>query len=670
MKRDNTPWRPVEAASLQWDDAANPISTRFDDYYYSSADGIEESRYVFLQGNDLPRRWLQDRSNNFCIAETGFGSGLNFLLTWQAWRELPQPRPRLHYLSVEKFPLARDDIKRALAPWSTLAALADEFLAQYPGLVPGQHRLQLEGGALTLDLWWEDVTQALPDLASQGLPMVDAWYLDGFTPARNAAMWQPSVLHAVAQLSRTGATFSTFTAASEVRRELSQAGFTVDKAPGFGLKRECLRGTLTQPNIAPPAVAITPWDIPTIPPKPPTQALVIGGGLAGCHAAYALARRGIAVTLLEQGQLASAGSGNEQGILYTRLSRKHSALTDFALQSFCYASRLYRQMFQTGTLTEGRDGSLCGSFHQNDNSDEMAALAGVLDPVAELAQVLDIAAANARLGIEQNSAGYWFPSSGWLSPAAVCRALTSHPGVTVMENCGAIELCTSNPGWNAMRDGKILAQASCAVIATGTSVTHMSGLDWLPVQLIRGQTTQLPQSAPLRELRAALCHEGYIAPASAGQHCIGATFVLHDEDSALRDDEHTYNLSRLAAAVPALRETLANLDVSQLQGRVGYRCASPDYLPLAGRVPDRDAFLHNYAQLRKNARQVIDCKGEFKSGLYLSSGHGSRGLTSTPLAAEVLASQICGEPIPLSRELQRALAPARFLLRDLARNRI
>ena len=203
MKRDNTPWRPVEAASLRWDDAANPISTRFDDYYYSSTDGLEESRYVFLQGNDLPRRWLQERSNNFCIAETGFGSGLNFLLTWQAWRELPQPRPQLHYLSVEKFPLARDDIKRALAPWSTLAALADEFLAQYPGLVPGQHRLQLEGGALTLDLWWEDVTQALPDLASQGLPMVDAWYLDGFTPARNEAMWQPSVLHAVAQLSRT-----------------------------------------------------------------------------------------------------------------------------------------------------------------------------------------------------------------------------------------------------------------------------------------------------------------------------------------------------------------------------------------------------------------------------------------------------------------------------------
>ena len=670
MRRDNTPWRPVEAASLQWDNAANPVSTTFGDVYYSSDDGLEESRYVFLQGNDLPQRWLQTQASHFCIAETGFGTGLNFLLTWQLWRELPQPRPRLHYLSVEKFPLSIDDLKRALAPWTTLAPLADEFLAQYPGLVPGQHRLQFDGGALTLDLWWEDVTQALPDLASQGLPMVDAWYLDGFAPARNAVMWQPSVLRAVAQLSRPGATFSTFTAAGEVRRELREAGFAVDKAPGFGRKRECLRGILAEQAITPPPIDITPWDISKIKPAPLTHALVIGGGLAGCHAAYALARRGIAVTLLEQDQLASAGSGNNQGILYTRLSRKHAALTDFALQSFCYAGRLYRQMFQAGALTAGRDGALCGSFHQNDNSEELAALAGVLDPVAELAQVLDIAAANERLGIEQNSAGYWFPSSGWLNPAAVCRALTSHPGVTIMENCGPIELRANNALWSAVADGQVIAQASCAVIATGASVTRMSDLDWLPVQLIRGQTTQLPQSAPSSELRAALCHEGYIAPASAGQHCIGATFVLHDNDSALRDDEHTYNLSRLAAAVPALRKPLASLDVSQLQGRVGYRCASPDYLPLAGRVPNKSAFLQNYAQLRKNARQVIDCKGEYMPGLYLSSGHGSRGLTSTPLAAELLASQICGDPPPLSRELQRALAPARFLLRDLARNRI
>jgi tRNA 5-methylaminomethyl-2-thiouridine biosynthesis bifunctional protein len=198
----------------------------------------------------------------------------------------------------------------------------------------------------------------------------------------------------------------------------------------------------------------------------------------------------------------------------------------------------------------------------------------------------------------------------------------------------------------------------------------MPALDWLPLQIIRGQTTQLPTTVPYNKLRAALCHEGYIAPARDGIHCIGATFNLQDQEQGLRAEDHRYNLISLARAVPAWRDALSHTDPADLKGRVGFRCASPDYLPMVGPVPDLPAFLRDFGPLRRNARLAITARGEYRPGLYLSTAHGSRGLTSTPLASELLASQICDEPPPLCREIIRALAPARFIIRDLRRNRI
>ena len=667
--KPNTPWQPAPAASVVWGEDGTPLSTDFDDVYYARENGLEESRYVFVEGNGLPLRWEGCRDEPFTIAETGFGTGLNFLLTWQAWRHLPQPRPRLHYLSIEKYPLTATDLARTAADWPELRPLSGQLLRQYPGLLPGQHRLLFEGGALTLDLWWDEVGDVLADLAGRQRPLVDAWYLDGFAPARNTAMWDTDVIQAVGRLSRARATFSTFTAAGQVRRDLEAAGFEVKKAPGFGRKRECLRGELTRPPAADASVSQTPWDLPAVAQTAPSSALVIGAGLAGCTVADALARRGITVTLLDQGGLAGAGSGNEQGILYTRLSHKHSPLTDFALQSFRFAGGFFQELFHNGALVEGCDGALCGSFNQHGDSEEMAALSKVLAGVPELARVVDAAEANRLTGIEQESGGYWLPASGWLRPGSVCRALVERAGITLREHCGPLALSTSDGQWRAMRGDQVLAEAECAFVATGTGSVSRAGLEWLPLQRIRGQTTQLPANSCLQVLRTAFCHQGYIAPAREGEHCIGATFDLGDTNDDLRVEDHRENLSRLAAAVPAWETMLDAINPDTLSGRVGFRCASPDYLPLVGPVPDRDAFLQDFANLRRNARQTIDKKGKYMPGLYLSTGHGSRGLTSTPLAAELLASAACGEPPPLDRILCRALAPARFLIRDLSRNR-
>jgi tRNA 5-methylaminomethyl-2-thiouridine biosynthesis bifunctional protein len=667
--KPNTPWRAVPAANIVWESDHTPRSVEFDDVYYSREDGLAETRHVFLEGNDLPRRWQQHAGHVFTIFETGFGTGLNFLATWQAWRELPGCKPRLHFLSVERFPLSLPDLERAVSCWPGLNDMGTQLAAQYPGLLPGQHRLLFDQGDVVLDLWWADIGEALQDIAGQKRQPIDAWYLDGFAPSRNLAMWTEDVLQAVAALSRPGATFATFTAAGAVRRTLGEAGFSVQKVSGFGRKRDCLRGTLSgsprPANPAPPA-----WDLPAVGLPIPAEALVIGAGLAGCSAAQSLARRGIPVTLIDRGELASGASANEQGVLYTRLSRKHSAITDFALQSFRFSSSFYRQLFHEGILHEGVDGQLCGCFQQQDDGAEMAAIADLFRDLPELARVVDIETANRLTGLEQGAAGYWLPGSGWLYPPGVCRALSRHDNITLLENRGRVELEPGPRGWVAKARGATLAEAPCAVIAAGNGSREFAGLDWLPLQAIRGQTSMLMASEQTRRLRSAFCHEGYIAPARSDRHCIGATFDLRDHTAEPRPADNEDNLARLAAAVPGWAEALAAVDPVSMPARVGFRCASPDYLPLAGRVPERDAFLRTFAGLRQNARRTIPREGRYMHGLYISAGHGSRGLTSAPLAAELLASMICDEPLPVDRDLHRALAPARFLIRDLARNRI
>ncbi len=670
MSRDNQPWAPVGGARLAWDEHGVPRSGTYDDVYYSREDGIAESRYVFLEGNDLPARFAGSAGEHLCVGETGFGTGLNFLLTWQAWEATPEPRRPLHYLSLEKHPLTRAELERALARWPELATYAGALSSAYPPPVPGTHRLLFAQGRVVLDLYFEEAGAALDDLASRGEPLVDAWYLDGFAPARNASMWQPELLARVGSLSRPRATFSTFTAVGRVRRDLESAGFTVHRRAGFGAKRECLQGQLRESEHTATTPQATPWDLPARRMSRPASALVVGAGLAGCATAAALAARGIPVTLLDQGACAGAASGNDQGVLFTRLSHRHSKLVDFALLSYLHAAARYRALFARGALLAGRDGELCGSFQQVADATELANLAAALRGAGELAEVVDAARAGALTGVAQDLSGIWLPASGWLHPPAVCAALIDHPLVTLREHCGTLDLSRHDGQWRATGASGVVASAPCAVITCGTLSTAFDASAGLPLRSIRGQTSHVPAAALPSGLRSALCHSGYIAPARAQHYCLGATFDVDDPDPAVRRADHELNLEALASALPGWREPLAALDPGALAGRVGFRAATPDYLPLVGPCPDRAAFITHYAALRRDARAVITEPGAYLPGLYINTGHGSRGLSSTPLAGELLASMICAEPLPLDRRLARALAPARFIIRDLSRNRI
>ncbi|MFT4875079.1 bifunctional tRNA (5-methylaminomethyl-2-thiouridine)(34)-methyltransferase MnmD/FAD-dependent 5-carboxymethylaminomethyl-2-thiouridine(34) oxidoreductase MnmC [Congregibacter sp.] len=668
--RARGPLRSMELAELEWTELGEPRSKRYGDCYFSAENGSAETQYVFLDGSDLEQRLGSHNESLFTIAELGFGTGLNFLMSWDCFNRSAAPNTRLHFWSVDRHPLSREALVRSLERWPQLRGLAEELINVYPPPLPGVHRRVLDHGRVTLDLVWAEAKDALTELSGLEQPLVDAWYLDGFAPRKNESMWASELYSHMISASKPGATFATYSAAGTVRRSMADAGFSIVKRPGFGKKRECLHGLLpTHPQSRLSLPHMTPWDLNANHKTVGRQsALIVGAGLAGAHVAAALARRGMPVTVFDQASVAGGGSGNPQGVLFTRLSHERSILGEFSLLAFLYARELYQTMFSAGTLTEGVDGALNGCVQTDTPRGDGATLATALRGLEAIAKTCNAKTVEKLLGVPNDSAGLWQPGSGWLSPPAVCKALLGQEGITIQDHCGELTVSQSAVGhWEIRNEsGAVLGAAPVLILATGPDSKAIPQTQDLPLRVVRGQTTQIP--APIDQpLLTSFCHRGYIAPAVNGQHCIGATFKPGDDSREIRIEEHCANLEALIQALPAWKDHLQALDPSVLQGRAELRCVSPDYLPLAGPLPDEARFKRLYSPLQWDASQLIAEHGAYKPGLFVSTAHGSRGLSYAAMSAELIAAQIFGEPIPLSRELQRALSPARFLIRGLVR---
>lgn len=223
------PENPNPDRGPAWRNGTVPVSRRYGDPYYSLQDGLAETRHVFLDGNDLRQRFAG--AKRFHIAELGFGTGLNFLTAWHAWREQAQPGAILNFTSFEIAPLSGEEMARALRPWGELAPLAALLLARWPS--PGP--VALPGAVLEVIIG--DARETLPVWGG----LADAWFLDGFAPARNPELWEPDVLRAVHAHTVPGGTAASYSAAGHVRRGLAAAGFRVTKSKGFGTKRHMTR---------------------------------------------------------------------------------------------------------------------------------------------------------------------------------------------------------------------------------------------------------------------------------------------------------------------------------------------------------------------------------------------------------------------------------------------
>lgn len=313
------PLTQTDAPALDWSRPDTPAASDFGDIYFSTDGGLDETRAVFLNGCGLPERWAGTAI--FTIAETGFGSGLNFLATWQMWLKTRGPGQRLHFVSIEKFPFDAEQLARALAAWPELAELSAQLIAAWPGRVKGFHRLEF--GSVSLTLIHDDVSTGLDAVPSL---KAHAWYLDGFSPSKNEAMWSEAVLAKIGTRCAAGARLATFTVAGHVRRGLTGAGFAVTKQAGFGRKRHRLEAVY--------------GGVETANETEIGKVLIIGAGIAGRSLARALKRRAIDFDIIDN-RAHPAASENPAALVKPRLDLQDRPEARFFLSSYLYALRAY-----------------------------------------------------------------------------------------------------------------------------------------------------------------------------------------------------------------------------------------------------------------------------------------------------------------------------------------
>ena len=650
-------------AQLDWDDQGRPYSRLFDDVYFSDKSGLDETRYVFIEQNRLAERFAAlPQGGRLVIGETGFGTGLNFLCAWQVFEQHAPAGARLHFVSVEKYPLSPADLQRALALWPELNVLADQLLAQYVAIHQGFQRLTLANGRVTLTLLIGDALEQLPQLDAQ----IDAWFLDGFAPAKNPDMWTAELFVELARLAAPGSTISTFTSTGWVRRLLNAAGFKMKRTPGIGHKWEILRGEfLGWPQEVPAPLPAKPWFARPAPLAGERRALVIGAGLAGCASAASLAARGWQVTVLERhADIAPEASGNPQGVLYLKLSAHGTALSQMIVSGFGYTRR------QLEHLQRGTDWDDCGVLQLAFNAKEGERQAQLAEAFpADLLHLVDQPQAQALAGVGLAHGGLFYPEGGWVHPPALCQWQATHPDIQLLTHHDAVQLRKVDGQWQAWDGERLLGSAVVVVLAGAAEIQRFPESAGLPLKRIRGQITRLMQTPQSQALSTVVCAEGYVAPARLGEHTLGASFDFKSDDLTPTTAEHLGNLAMLEEISEDLvsRLRIAELAPESLQGRAAFRCTSPDYLPIVGPLADSQAFTQAYAALSKDARQVPDIECPWLDGLYVNSGHGSRGLITAPLSGELLAAWLNDEPLPLPRSVAEACHPNRFALRNLIR---
>ena len=614
------------AESVRWSDDGTPESPRFGDVYRTrgldGAGGLEQARHVFLQGCGLPEAWRGRPA--FTLLETGFGLGLNFLATWAAWRADPA-RPRLlHYVATEAYPVSADDLRRSATPWPELAALAEALATRWWGLLPGTHRLRLDGGQVLLTLGVADSTTWL---AGQRF-LADAVFLDGFDPDRNPAMWDEPLMEQLARHVRPGARIATWTVARAVRDDLAAAGFPTEKADGLPPKRHRLQGRFA------PAWA----DHKPLPEAPaPGHVLVLGAGLSGAAIAASLARRGCDVTVLDRGDQPAAGaSGLPAGLFGPHLSTDDAWLSQITRagvratwQQLCDETALAGHWSGSGVL-EHRVGR------------------GRHWPHAESATGADwtrtaTAATLAQAGLPPDAPAWWHARAGWAQPARLVRALLATPGVRWRGGCTVQRLRREDGEWVLEDDaGQVLDRAAWVVVAAGPATQHLVPAA-LPLHAVRGQITGVLHGPGTPALPAfATNGHGALIPAIPTDEgptwFCGSTFDRSRDRPETDPADDRANLSRLRELLPALGMACADSATpAALRPWSGVRCTVPDRVPLVGPV-DEDRL----------------------PGLWTVTAMGARGLSLALLCGELTAALRFHEPLPLDDRLARHLRASRF----------
>lgn len=614
-------YQPLVPAVLELNDQGVPVSHQYDDIYYAGSSPLKQAYHVFLHGNLLPHSWRGKRE--FTVVETGFGLGHNFLALWQAWRRDAHRSPRLHFVSIEAHPFTQPDLAKQLARLTGPEAdLAHQLADSWPPLVPGIHRLEFEDGAVTLTLAFGDVDRLVRQLDVA----FDACFLDGFSPRVNPEMWTPRVFRQLARMAKRHATLATWCSAGHVRRGLQDAGFVIERQPGFDGKRHRIVGRLRHGMGQSPGI---PYD---------GSVVVVGSGFAGAASAHALARRGYRVSVFDPA-LSVGPVGTHRG-------HRAAALTPVLNRVDDIRSRLSRAGTLLASMSWGTFGNQaapvrCGSFEPipDESATHWKHVMSRLQFPPDWVRWVDAAEASRLTGTQRRTGGVWHAYGHVVYPEALLTRLLGSPGVTCRAETVHYVRQQDNGLWQICGlDGVELARSGHLVVAAGAQTRRLL-LAPFGAKMPRRLNSLHPIAGQLSHFSVAhdkvagcvLAGDGLCFPGDAGSVIGGSTYGIDTTLSIITPEGHHENRNKVAALLEVTPLQLGRARTLR-DGWAGWRAAVRDRLPVIGSV-------------------------DGAPGLWLACGFGSRGLTWSALGAELLAAHLNHEPVPIERELSKKLSP-------------
>jgi len=622
----------LKSNDLEWRGGV-PFAPSFGDFYYASRNSLAETEYVFLDGIAAPDIWLG--RDHFIIGETGFGTGLNFLCTYKKWLE-SGAKGRLTFISAEKYPLSETALAKAHTLFPELKPFAQLLQAAWPPPSSGFHPRYFENGKIQLLLLFGDAATVFAELDAQ----VDAWFLDGFSPAKNQELWSDQLFGQIARLSKPRAKFATFTAAGFVRRRLEARGFKVQKTAGFGRKRERLIGQMADAHRPTQHHTVPEWSALDVSKGGPTT--IIGAGIAGRSLAGALKRRGVSATVFGSRQLPTA-SHVPAAILAPAFQAGPQPTTDFVTSSFAHACWL--PAYGAAWANQG------GTETFAVTTEEKTRFKRIHEALGWGSDWVDF-----------TKKGLYFPRSGSLDTAT---ALSEAFDTDTIEYASIRKIEKTSAGWLLSGD-EFKHETARLVLATGAGTSGLlTGAGNIGFTARAGQIETMPTSSGLPQHSVA--SSGYITAPISGMHTLGSTFTEYSGDAR-------QNPAATAAATAEIIDKLKSefdMDISSQalhEPWTGIRAATVDYMPVIGPVPEWDLAAKTFAPLSKNRKLTGLGSMEYQDGLFVFAGFGSKGFQQAPYAAEYLAAHLCGHPLPMARSVAAYLHPARNFIRRLIKS--
>jgi tRNA 5-methylaminomethyl-2-thiouridine biosynthesis bifunctional protein len=671
----STPLKNTNNIGYQND--GSPFSYRFNDIYFDTQSGYQQSKEIFIDGNNIIHCFLKE-NDTITIAETGFGTGLNFLLTLQAYEEArtlsKKTLPTLHFISVEKYPLSKKQLAQSLAILPQLNRYSCELIAQYPDNTETEKLTKFTAEFLnkkiTLTVIIEDATAALTQLTTDKEGLVDIWYLDGFSPAKNPEMWAPELFNQIGRLSKEQTTLSTFTVAGFVKRELQRIGYRTEKLVLQGKKTDALRAIFQQNPLTKKGYQLRP----TI--TKPQHVSIIGGGIASACLSYALTKQGVKVTLYcKDMTIAQGASSNAVGALYPLLHQQSDDISLFYQKAFWHAKALYKDLLSQGFSFAHDWCGLLEVSYKESLVNRQKAFSQIRTWPEKLITGVNAQEASNHAGIPLNNGGLFMPHAGWISPPELVNQLfnaahkTNRLRIKTQTKINKLVQNSVNKTWRLESD-KEKFDASVVIICGGADSLDIKEVKSLPLTATRGQVTSMKTNEAIAGLKTVICHKGYLTPASKGLHCIGATFQKNNTSTIVTTEDDKYNLTMLEKCLPELTRHInwQTNDISTSKARL--RCMSQDHLPLVGAMPIIDEHVTQYPHLAKDKNWPYKAPAPCIDNLYIMTGFGARGLCSAPLAADILVADICNTPYPIDNKMLFNLSPNRFIIRDIIKRKI